>query len=543
MVRTPCRRYPAMIVAAAILTLSGCTGVKQYFDNGLKVGPNYCPPTAEVAPHWLDEADVRVRSNGDPPCQWWTVFNDDVLNGLIECTASQNLTLREAGMRILTARDELAIVRGNIFPQQQGAQGAFRRIGVPASQVSTGEFGGLVLPTDPPFTVPQTIDFPASFAERWRLGVGLSWELDFWGRFRRAIASAEDTLDASVANYDDVLVTLLADVAGEYVDLRQQQRRISLLRANVDLQRETLKIAQRRFDEGATSELDVLQVATTLAQTESGIPRLQSALRHSFNRLCILLGVPPYDLEKRLGESPIPEAPKDVIVGIPADLLRRRPDVRRAERLAAAQGEKIGIAQADLYPALSVTGALSWGTDTFSHLLTNNAFNGSVGPSFQWNLLNYGRITSNVQLQRDEFQRLVTLYQNAVLQANREAEDGIVEFLRAQEAAALLDDSVVKAKKAADIVLRKYKAGQVDGNRVVEIQQTLVSQQDQQAALHGVIAVGLIQVYRALGGGWETPIAHRTPDEIPSPAPATNEAPLPKMPTLSTVPASKEPKK
>ncbi len=497
--RTLRPRWYALLAAAFVLCATGCTGVREYVRNGFKVGPDYCPPAASPASTWIDEADVRVRSGSEPPVRWWSVLNDATLNGLIESAASQNLSLREAGLRILEARAQLAIAKGTFFPQSQNAFGAYNRAVTPGYDIN--------VPGYPVFHVPP------SFFEQWDFGFNLSWELDFWGRIRRAIAAADATLDASVAGYDDVLVTLLGDVASNYVQVRTLQKRIELLRENADLQRKIYRIAQRRFQEGQRDELDAAQAGSILDQTESQIPRLRVALREACNRLCVLLGSAPFDLERQLGERAIPDVPEEIFVGVPADLLRRRPDVRRAERLAAAQAERIGIAQADLYPIFAVNGTLGWEAGGLSRLFTSNSLNGNVGPAFQWNILQYGRIRNNVRLQDAEFQRLVTQYQQTVLQANAEVESAMARFVQAHESAELLDRSVANAQKAVAIISRKQEEGAVDFNRVALIAQTLVQQQDLQAQAHGEIAEGLILVYRALGGGWEVPVAEPAPSE------------------------------
>ena len=301
-----------------LVFLGGCTSFRDYIHNGLKVGPNYDTPSAQVAQQWIDADDQRVRSDSDDPSAWWTVFDDSDLDGLIQCAYQQNLTLREAGCRILQARAQLGLVTGRLFPQTQNAAGDFNRIAASRQ-----------LPNNQLLTAP--------FYNQWDFGFNLGWELDFWGRFRRAIEAEAANLDASVENYDDVLVTLLGDVAANYVRMRTLQGRIDCATTNVKLQRETLSIVEARFQGGTTSELDVYQARSTLEQTEAQIPELEIELRQTINQLCILLGMPPEKLEARLGPAPIPTAPVEVAVGIPADLLRRRPDVRRAERLAAAQ--------------------------------------------------------------------------------------------------------------------------------------------------------------------------------------------------------------
>jgi NodT family efflux transporter outer membrane factor (OMF) lipoprotein len=437
-----------------------------------------------VAEHWIDAADVRVRSESTDDSQWWTVLNDAVLNDLIQTAYRQNLTLREAGVRVLAARAQLAIAVGSFFPQSQQAQGGYEHVAV-SGQVANRQFT------------------PQRFFDQWSYGFGLAWELDFWGRFRRAIESADDSLDASVENYDDVLVTLLGQVATAYVQIRTIEQELVYVRTNIELQKQTLDIAQVRFKDGATTELDVDQAASTLAQTESQVPQLEIQLRQANNQLCILLGMPVEDLQPKLGSGPIPTTPTDVVVGIPADLLRRRPDVRRQERLAAAQCAQIGVAEADFYPAITINGAFGYAAKDFGSLFTSKAFEGNVGPSFQWNILNYGRILNNVRLQDAKFQELVVDYQNTVLQADQEVENGLVAFLRSQQQAKFLAESVAAQEKAVKVALAQYKGGLVDFNRVSLIEQNLVAQQTQLAQAQGGIALGLIQVYEALGGGWQ----------------------------------------
>jgi len=518
-----------MMTAAVIAaSLSGCTSFHEYVRNGLKVGPNYCPPDAPVAQKWIDADDIRQAEDPGTVEQWWTVFDDPRLNLLVECAYRQNLTLREAGCRILQARALRDYVVGNIFPQSQSASGSYSRNGAavdPSSGTAVGRF-----------------------TDSWNFGFNLNWELDFWGRFRRAIAAADADLDASVADYDDVLVTLLADVAGNYVTVRTTQKRIELLKANVELQQGVLKYIENRLKVGyKVTELDLDQALSNLRQTEAGIPRLEITLRQAENRLCILLGMPPANLTDLLGTGPIPTSPPEVAVGIPADLLRRRPDVRKAERLAAAQAEEIGIAEADLYPAFYINGSFGYSARKFSDLFRSTAFNGNFGPSFQWNLLNYGRIVSNIRYQDARFQELVIAYQNTVLSANEEVENGLVNFLRSQQQSKLLYESVVAARKAVKIVILQYEKGAVDFNRYATIEQNLVTQQDSAAQARGQISQGLIEIYRALGGGWEigldggaplgmTPaelpeIDEIAPEELPTPKPdAMKNPPLPTAP-------------
>jgi NodT family efflux transporter outer membrane factor (OMF) lipoprotein len=514
------------VLVAATLSASGCTTLRDYIHNGFKVGPNYKRPPAPVAQKWIDADDVRVRSQCEDDGHWWTVFNDPVLSDLIQTTYRQNLTLREAGFRVLQARATLGIAIGEFFPQNQDMVGSYTRRGVSEN-------------------VANRIATPQRWFSTWDYGFGLAWELDFWGRFRRAIEAADNSLDASVENYDDVLVLLISDVASNYVRHRVLEQQLAYTRAQVKLQTDILQIAKAKFKGGQVSQLDVNQAQANLSATEVLIPQLEIGLREVNDQLCLLLGLPPEDLKARLGAAAIPTAPTSVAVGIPADLLRRRPDLRRAEREAAAQCAEIGVADAEFYPQISINATWGWAAERFKDWFAHDAFRGSIGPEFHWAILNYGRILNNVRVQDAHFQELVAHYQQVVLRANGEVEDGLARFLKAQDEQRNAKDSVEAEQAAVKDAMAQYQGGLADFNRVAVVQEQLVSRQNQLAQAEGDIALGLIQVYRALGGGWQircetnaSPATCDTPSgatPIPLAAPvtalhtSTNEAPsLPK---------------
>lgn len=522
------RRTLLTLLAASMLPLCGCTSFCEYVHNGFKVGPNYCPPKAPVACHWIDQNDVHATPGEDISC-WWAQFRDPTLDRLILCAYRQNLTLRQAAARIMQARATLGIATGQLFPQTQNATGNYQRTARSQNTSAGGAFGN-------------------QFYDQWNLGFNLAWEVDFWGRLRRAIISAEDQLDASVYDYDQVLVTLLGDVASNYVQIRTDQERLRYLRQNVTILDLVLKWTQRREKVGFRATiLDVHQTESNLEQVISGVSQLEMDKRIAENRLCTLLGIPPVDMHNMLGEDIIPKAPPQLAIGIPCDLLRRRPDVRRAERLAAAQSEKIGIATADFYPALSINGTLGWQSQSFNNLFTPASLNGNIGPSFQWNLLNYGRILNNVRLQEARFAELVTAYQQQVLQAAEEAENGLVMFLQAHERTRHLEKSVSAASAAVRDMFLPTAIGQpgFDFNRFALIEQNRVTQQDLLAQSRGQIAQGWIQTYRALGGGWEIRL-QPAPESSPPPAVPPSVVPegaeeLEKLRTLLEPPASQPP--
>jgi NodT family efflux transporter outer membrane factor (OMF) lipoprotein len=518
----PLRRWLRLAVALALLVcIAGCTSWRDYLHNGFKVGPNYCRPTAPVADHWIDDTSPHVgREPAQDAASWWQTFNDPVLNDAIQAAYHQNLSLRIAGWRIMEARAQRGIAVGNLFPQTQQATGEYTR-----TQTSQ--------------TVANT--FPTHNFDEWTLGTNLAWELDFWGRFRRAIESADAKLDSSVENYDDVLVLLLAEVAQSYVNVRTAEQRLVYAQKNVVDQKESLNLAEIKFQNGATTKLDVTQGQSNLSQTEATIPPLVAARRQAANQLCILLGMPPRDIEDMLGRRSIPSASPRVVLGVPADLLRRRPDVRRAEREAAAQCAQIGLATSELYPHFSITGQIYFDTSYYKDLFAGNSLAGNVGPSFTWNILNYGRLANNIRIQDARFQQLVLQYQDTVLKANAEVENAVVGFLQAQRQVKFLAESTAASEQSLDLVRSQYNEGKTDFNRVLSVEQLLTQQEDQLAVAQGSVAQNLVLVYKSIGGGWQIRLGDATaapnaqagqpvtplPSPLPSPLPAEKALPQP----------------
>lgn len=515
--RPDCCRRLALLALLLIAPASGCTSLREYVRNGFKVGPNYCPPAAPVANEWIDARNSSLSASPTEDAAWWQNFNDPVLDELIHAAYRQNLSLRVAGLRVLEARAQRAIAAGNLFPQQQQAFGDYSRIGLSQNGPSAFALN--------------------HFFDEWRLGASLAWELDFWGQFRRAIEAADAHLDASVEDYDSVLVLLLADVAQSYAGVRIAEQRLAYAEQNVKIQQGSLKLAEERLRHGATTRLDVTQALSNLAQTEATIPPLISARRQAANQLCILLGMPPRELDGLLdGQRGIPAAPPCVAVGIPAELLRRRPDVRRAERHVAAQSALIGVAESDLYPHFSINGTLFLDATKFEDLFRGDSLAGSVGPAFRWNILNYGRLRNNVLVQEARFQQLAVHYQNVVLQANVEAENAIVSFLQAQQQVKSLTRSADAAAESVKLVESQYREGTEDFNRVFSVQQFLTQQQDQLALAEGTVAQSLIQLYRALGGGWQIRF-HPGPMQLAqAPTAETLPAPAPQPPIAAEPP-------
>jgi len=478
------RRTLAVGALGILLLVAGCT----------KVGPDFVKPDAPIADGWTEVGELQLNATQTDHAEWWEAFDDPVLDKIINEAYNQNLTLQVAGLRILEARAQLGLAVGSAWPQQQQA----------------------IL--DAAYSSPSDNTAGSAFLQdtwNYNTGVQIGWEIDFWGKFRRGIESADAALLASIADYDTILVTLTADAANLYVVIRTFEERLAIARENVKIQERSLQIADVRFRNGATTELDVQQAKTLLFGTLSTIPALEAGLRQAENALSILLGKPPGHIQQIMGkEGKIPSPPTEIAVGIPADLLRRRPDVRGAELQAAAQSALIGVAKADFYPSVALLGSIGLsatqssnttasGKSGIGEWFTGDSLTFTGGPSVTWNIFNYGQISNNVRTQDARLQQLLVNYQNVVLQAAREVEDSTVGFVRAQEQVRYLTDAVTAALRSVDLAVIQYRDGAVDYTRVLNTQQSLILQQDQATVARGDIARNLTDMYRALGGGWQ----------------------------------------
>jgi NodT family efflux transporter outer membrane factor (OMF) lipoprotein len=483
-----CAPRPASACAAAALLalLPGC-GLLADLGAGTLVGPDYETPPTPTADAWIDYRDARVPGEEAELRTWWTVFGDPVLDGLMRQAAAQNLSLQAAVERVAAARARRDLAAGFMAPQEQGASGA-------VSGVRSSE---------------ETANFPPTPFDRttqdWRADAFATWEIDFWGRYRRAVESADAELQASLADHDDVLVLLYAELASRYVSYRTFQGRLRYLRANEAIQLAAYELTRARFDAGEVAERDIHEARQILEETRSLIPEAEIGLRLENNALCTLRGLPPRDLSAELGEAPIPGAPASVAVGIPADLLRRRPDVRRAERLAAARCALIGIAESDYYPRLGIAGSLGVQAEHGADLDDSGARTSLLSAGFTWSILDWGRTASNVRAFEAEFRAAALEYQQAVLEAGRQAEDALVALVKTQERLAPQRAAAQAALRTVEIVQDQYAEGEVDFSDVFVFASNLTQQQDRLARAEGDAAQALIGVYRALGGGWDAP--------------------------------------
>ena len=461
---------------------------------GCMVGPNFVKPEGNLAENWSGEGDSRVMTQTAVDKLWWKAFNDPTLDQLIQLAYQQNLPLQIAGLRILEARARLGVAIGWQYPQQQEVFGGATGVGL--SKNAANSFGS-----------------DRSFWD-YQLGFDAGWELDFWGKFRREVEAAYADMLASVANYDDALVSLTAEVARTYTVIRTYEVLIEITSANAKVQEDGLTIAESRFRNGVTTELDVAQARTLFESTRSTIPQLQTGLQQAQNALSTLLGQPTGGVQKLLSEQKgIPTAPAEVSVSVPAELLRRRPDIRNAELAAAAQCARVGIAQTDLYPSFSLFGEIGLqsssdggvrsGNADFENLWDADSFFYSFGPGVRWPIFNYGRIKNNVRIQDARFQQSLVSYQDTVLIAAQEVEDAMAGFLKAQETAVFEQNAVNAAQRSVEIAFVQYREGAVDYQRVLDTQRALLQEENNLAQARSSIATNLIALYKALGGGWE----------------------------------------
>ena len=388
-----------------------------------------------------------------------------------------NPGVRTAGLRILEARAELGIAGSNLYPQLQELGGDGLWVGTKQSDGPDRDF--------------------------WTGSAGLDviWELDFWGKFRRGIEAADAEYLASIAEYDDLQVLVAAEAASFYASIRTIELRLRIAHENAALQKRSLEITERLFRSGNESELDLQQARTLYLSTLATIPELEASLYQTQNALAILLGRPPGPLpEMDTGRERIPDADFGIIAELPTDLLRRRPDVRTAELQLAAQSARIGVSKSDLYPAILLGGSLVLSASSL--MGSSYALDWAVGPAFVWNF-DYNRLTNQVLVQDARFQQLFEQYQDTVLRAARELEDAAIGFAQRRAQVAILEESVQAARRSLDIADVQYREGLVDFQRVLDSQRALFSQQERLVTTRGGVAQSLIDLYKAMGGGWQ----------------------------------------
>ena len=453
----------------------------------MMVGPDYKEPQQNVAKHWLNK-NATVKETPIHDAAWWEVFHDRNLTSLIHTGYRQNLSLQATGVHVLQARAQLAQSVGQLYPQQQALTGSYNY-----NRIGGGSLQGLLPPT-----------FDTAL-----LGFNANWEIDFWGKYRRAIQSNDATFLASLSAYDNALVSLTADIATAYINIRTTDRLIKITQENIQLQTMSLKLTQSRYKNGQTSLLDVDQAQTELAQTQATLPSYVTQLQQQKDALGLLLGVTPDKVDGLLEkQQTIPKAPASVAVGIPKETLARRPDIYQARQAAIAQLASIGAIKANLYPSLSLVGTFAFASNTIPPSSISDMFNWSnrsatAGPGLNWPILNYGQITNAVRAQDAAFQQALLNYQQLVLQAQKEVQDHMTGFIEARKSEQYLQKAVKSAIQATKLTLIRYQEGESDYTTVLNALQQQLKVQTSLVNAEGAIPLALVALYRALGGGWQ----------------------------------------
>ena len=469
--KTMWKKYLLLTAAAALLSLAGCAAV----------GPDYAPPADNAPVAWHTELRDGLAAEALDPrllARWWTTLDDPLLAGLIEQAVNNNLDLQQAGARVREARARRGVSRAGLFPTLDATGSETRSKGSESSgSGATRSF--------------------------YSLGFDAGWEVDIFGGVRRGVEAADADLAASREDLRDVLVTLTSEVALNYLDTRTFQSRLHVAEVNLAIQQQTYDLIEARYQAGLSDELALQQARYNLESTRAQIPALRSSLEEAKNRLAVLTGRPPGAVHELLAErKPIPVIPPTVAVGVPAETLRQRPDIRRAERNLAAQTARIGVATADLYPKLRLTGSIGLESLKSADLFKSASETWNIGPSASWNIFDAGAIRQNIEVQSAIQEQFLLAYEAALLTALEEVENALTAYAEEQLRRQRLLAAVEAARQAAVLAGYEYNAGLVDFNTVLDAQRSLLSFEDQLSQSDGTVTANLVRLYKALGGGW-----------------------------------------
>ncbi|MFZ2447863.1 MAG: efflux transporter outer membrane subunit [Syntrophobacteraceae bacterium] len=480
-------RFPLLALAAACLALSGCM-----------VGPNYFKPKVPAPQQWVGAAGKGVSA--DVPADvthWWTLFKDPMLDALVDQAVKANKDLKIAAARIREARAQRTVAAAGLFPTLDAT--ALYTHSRASDNASTSPL--------PPGLFPDTGGETGVFTEGqdlFQAGFDANWEIDIFGRVRRSVEAATADVSASEESYRDTLITLLSEVAVNYMTVRGSQLRLDIALRNIAAQEQTLELTRARFEAGLSSELDVAQASAQHAATESQVPSFETSMRQAMYRLATLLGSSPGEMVEKLSKvEPVPGIPPAVPVGLPSDLLRRRPDVRQAERQLAAATARIGVATADLFPRLSLTGSLGQSAINLSDIALGSSTFWSIGPTLRWNIFNAGSTRATIEAQKARTEQALGTYEKIVLTSLQDVESALVAYSKEQTRRDALAAAVRSNERAYEISSELYAKGLVDFLRVLESQRSLYVTQDQFALSDQNVSSNLVALYKALGGGWE----------------------------------------
>ena len=466
-----------------------------FLTTSCSVGPNYQKPDLPAPATWTEAQQKGVDARAVELTRWWTAFNDPLLDSLVERAVRSNLDLRLAEARIREARASRVVTASAAWPTV-GVSGSYTRNRASESAFGAPGQGAVVVPSGGA-NLDQNL---------YQTGFDANWEIDVFGGVRRSVEAADATVEATVEDRRDVLVTLLGEVARNYIDLRGFQRRLAVARANLKTQEDTLELTQVRFQAGLASDLDVAQQETQLNATAAQVPTLESALKQAAYGLDVLLGLQPGVLWNELAkETEIPGLPAEVLVGLPSDLLRRRPDIRRAERQLAAATALVGAATADLFPKFSLTGVAGLQSVSASDWFTKGSRFWSIGPTISWPVFDAGRIRANIEIRNAQQEQALTQYEKSVLSAFGDVETALVSYANEQARYRSLANAVAASRRAVAMANELYVRGLNDFLNVLDTQRSLYLTESDLAQSQATMATNLVALYKALGGGWESP--------------------------------------
>jgi outer membrane protein, multidrug efflux system len=470
---------------ALIFLAAGCT-----------VGPNYERPDLAAPVGWKEAQQTGVDARSAELSRWWSAFNDPLLDSLVERAVRSNLDLRLAEARIREARASRVVTAAGAWPTVD-VSGSYTRNRASENAIGAPAQGAVVAPSGGGPNLDQNL---------YRSGFDANWEIDVFGGVRRSVEAADATIEATVEDRRDVLVTLLGEVARNYIDLRGFQRQLAVARANLKTQQDTLELTQVRFQAGLASDLDVAQQEAQVNTTASQIPTLESGLKQAAYALDVLLGSQPGALWGELAkEAEIPSLPPEVLIGLPSDLLRRRPDVRRAERQLAAATALVGAATADLFPKFFLTGVAGLQSVSASDWINGGSRFWSIGPRITWPVFDAGRIRANIEIRNAQQEQALTQYEKSVLTALGDVETALVNYANEQVRYRSLTDAVVANRRAVAMANELYLRGLNDFLNVLDTQRSLYVTESALTQSQATMATNLVALYKALGGGWESP--------------------------------------
>ena len=459
------RRYALLTLIVASVMGAGC-GVRR----------PYQPPVPNAPPTW--SAPVTESADAESLSRWWETFGDEQLTALVRRAVEGNLDVRTAMSRVREARATTRSTRTQLWPSAD--------VGGSARASGTGNEAGV-----------------SGVTGLYTLSIDASWEIDAFGGIRSTIDAASATAEARAADLQDVLITLTADVALNYIDIRSLQRRLEIARSNVDLQQETLELTQFRAQAGLATDLDVQQALSNVESTRAQIASLEGQVGQSIHAIAILLGRPPAELNAEFAApAPIPEAPIETTLGLPAEALRRRPDVRSAERQLAAQFAQVNVARADLYPSFRLAGSIGLESLSLATLLVPGAQFWNAGPSASTRLFDRRQLRENLIVQSERQEQAARSYETSVLRALQEVEDSLTDLAQEQIRRGHLAAAANAAQQAADLSLQLYNTGLRDFRDVLDAQRSLLTLQDSLASSDTAMSSDLVRLFKAVGGGW-----------------------------------------